>query len=931
MAFSDHVKVIFGADTKGFQTELGRAHDKAKQFKNKMATLLTGALGAVAFKRGTEAVIDYGTELSNMSTRLGVSTGFLQKYNFAANQSGIKTQAANTALQRFLRRAAEAKDKGGPLKDTLEKLKISFTGVNGVAKSGEQLFQEFGKALGQIADPSEKLRTAFQFLDTEGVALTQMFKDATNPIETMGKEAERLGLILSDDTVQDLRLAGDQLDELKTTFTTALAKGLIPFIRKLGEMKQPIARTIQSFAQWAPKIGAVVAVLGALKVALGIKAILAGVVVAVGQLGAALGVLKNAMIALNVAINANGFTRLAAVVTGVAAVAITALADKFGLFEDKVVDTANKIEKKMNPQIDVLKNKLAATQQETKTLREELEKLNKVDVKLGIDQLELNLLNAGAAIQKNIDALKSQIEQQKELVKGAEEHVFALEDAGAETEAIEKATIALLRKKQTLATTENSLEKQLKKQLEIQNQRKELVEKINGLQQAQALGMKDLFDGSNKVTVELRRQKEINEALKKGGEELVEKVKERHEFEDKVKQLVTQGKMTMREAVGVAGELVKKKGENKDLLNKIKEAEKGAKQVADQRDGVEAAILEKLKQQLAQQQLNRLEADKQLQVLKLQAAGQDDKAKALQAQFDMEKEILRVMQQQGLNLQQAKAKIQEKENLENQVKLNIIDQQIEEKKMGGIRDLANKKIKDAIDREEKARIRKAKKIIFLENQILDKKGEQNDLAVKQVEEWEKIKDREVSLLLDDATQQDLDELKREKVQLVDNHAQQMAALDAAQQAVQADAAKAAADAAAQRAAVAADNADIAQKIKDLNDAGVQEMAAVGDAQVQKLDQINNNPAVKDAVNDTKDAIDATKTTLQDTMTACCDRIVDAINNIKINTSSTTASNTPPTPTAPTIINQVTVNIQSELKESTQKSILQTLQGYFVNI
>jgi len=931
MAFSDHVKVIFGADTKGFQTELGRAHDRAKQFKNKMATLLTGALGAVAFKRGTQAVIDYGTELSNMGTRLGVSTDFLQKYNFAANQSGIKTNAANTALQRFLRRAAEAKDKGGPLKDTLDDLGISFVDVNGVAKSGEALFREFGVALGSIDDPAKKLKTAFQFLDTEGVALTQMFQDAKDPIEAMGNEAERLGLILSDDTVQDLRKAGDQLDELKTTFTTALAQGLIPFIRKLSDMKQPIAGAIQSFGKWAPKIAAVVGVLGALKVALSIKAIIAGTVVAITQLGTALGVLKNAMIALNVAINANGFTKLAAVVSGVAAVAITALADKFGLFEDKVVDTANKIEKAINPQIDVLKNKLAATQQETKTLREELEKLNKVDVKLGIDQLELNLLNAGAAIQKNIDALKNQIEQQKELVRGAEEHVFALEDAGAETQAIEKATIALLQKKQTLATTENSLEKQLKKQLEIQNQRKALVEKINQLQQAQTLGMKDLFDGSNKVTVELRRQKEINEALKNGGGELVEKVKERHEFEDKVKQLVTQGKMTMKEAVGVAGELVKKKGENKDLLDKIKEAEKGAKQVADQRDGVEAAILEKLKQQLAQQKLNRLEADKQLQVLKLQAAGQDDKAKALQAQFDMEKEILRVMQQQGLNLQQAKAKIQEKEQLENQVKLNIIDQQIEEKKMGGIRELANKKLRDAINHEEKQRIRKAKKIIFLENQILDKKGEQNDLAVKQVKEWEKIKEREVALLLDDATKQDLDELKREKVQLVDNHAQQMAALNAAQQAVQADAAKAAADAAAQRAAVAADNADIAQKIKDLNDAGVQKMAAVGDAQVQKLDQINNNPAVKDAVKDTKDAIDATKTTLQDTMTTCCDRIVDAINNIKINTSSTTSSNVPPTPTAPTIINQVTVNIQSELKESTQKSILQTLQGYFVNI
>ena len=923
MAFSDHVKVIFGADTKGFQTELGRAHDKAKQFKSQMATLLTGALGAAAFQKGSEAVIDYGTTLSNMATRLGVSTDFLQKYNFAANQSGVETNAANVALQRFLRRAAEAKEKGGPLKETLDKLGIAFTDVNGNAKSGETLFQDFGKALGGIQDPSEKLRTAFQFLDTEGVALTQMFKDATNPIEDMGKEAERLGLVLSSETVEDLRAAGDELDRLKTTFVTSLARGLIPFIRKLSEFKEPISAVIQKFGEWAPKIGAVVAVLVALKTALGIKAIIAGVAVAVGGLGTAIVTLKNAMLALNVVINKNGFTRLAAVISGVAAVAITALADKFGLFEAKVEDTANKMQQKLNPQIDGLKNKIAATQAETEKLRQELQKLNEVEVKLGIDQLELNLVNAGAAVQKNIEALKKQIEQQKKTVDAAQEHVWKLEDQNAATEDVSDATTALLREKQNLANQENNLEKLLKKHFDIEKERKGLMEQINQLRQAEALGMKDLFDGSNKVTIELRRQKEINDALKEGGEKLVEQVKERHEFENKVKELVTNGKMEMKDAVKIAGDLVQKKGENKDLLDKIKEAEKAAKQVADQRDGVEGAILEKLRQQLAQQKLNRLEADKQLQVLQLQAAGQNDKAIALQAQFDKEKQILQVMQQQGLNLQQAKAQIEQKERLENQVKLNIIDQQIEEKKMGGIRELAQRRIKDGIDAEEKAQIRKAKKIVFLEEQILAKKDEQNDLAVKQVAEWEKIKLREVSLLLDDATAEDLEELQREKLQLVDNHAQQMAALQAAQAQIQADQNAAQAAAIADRAAIAKDGADIAKKIKDVNDAAVQEMAAVGDKQVQKLDQINNNPAVKDAVKDTKQTLD---TTIKD----CCKAIVEAINNIKITASGSGGSASSPTPQPPNVINQITVNIKSELKEKTQEDILRTLKGYFVN-
>jgi len=98
---------------------------------------------------------------------------------------------------------------------------------------------------------------------------------------------------------------------------------------------------------------------------------------------------------------------------------------------------------------------------------------------------------------------------------------------------------------------------------------------------------------------------------------------------------------------------------------------------------------------------------------------------------------------------------------------------------------------------------------------------------------------------------------------------------------------------------------------------------VGDKQVQKLDQINNNPAVKDAVKDTKQTLD---TTIKD----CCKSIVQAINDIKITASGSGGSASAPTPQPPNIINQITVNIKSELKEKTQKDILRTLKGYFVN-
>ena len=923
MAFSDHVKVIFGADTKGFQTELGRAHEKAKNFKTQMATLLTGALGAAAFKQGAQAAIEYGTELSNMATRLGVSTEFLQKFNFAANQSGVATTSANTALQRFIRRVAEAKEKGGPLKDTLDKLGISFKDVNGLAKSGEDLFREFGRKLGEIPDQREKVRTAFQFLDTEGVGLVQMFKNGTDAIEDYGKEAERLGLILDGDTVESLRDAGDKLDELKTTFITAIAQGITPFLDKLKVFKPEIQKIAQKFGEWLPKIAAVAAALVGMKLALSIGAVITGAVAAMKVLGATLVALRAKILLVNAAIAANGYAKLGAVISALVAGGLTLLINKLTEVEDKLGDVANKgidnaAQKLAGVQADFL-----AAKQASDEFRKSLEDLNKTKVDIDADELQFQLIKQRDQIVENIGKLEDMAKQAQNNADAQQEIVDKLKNQGVEGGKLQEAQIKLNQLKiQSLAKEDDLIAAQQKV--------KEISQEIQGIGKqriqdtiALNLGIKDLFDGTSDVAIETRRIKELNDAIKTQNDDLVQQVKDRHAWEDDVVKLVKQGKMTIAEAAREALKLKDAKAQQKVILGQIKDAEDKAKAAADARGGAEQKIIDKLERQLGLQKLAREEADKQLQVLALQAAGENQKADLLQKQFDLEKEIKRVMDQQGLGQADAVAKIQQKLDLENQIAGKKIQEKIDEKEIGDIRDLAQKRIQDGVDAEERARIRKAKKIIRLEEQIKAKKDEQNDQAQKQVELWEQIKMREIALLLDDETKEDLDELKAEKLKLQDNHDAQLQALNQANAQVLADQAAAQAQAAADRAAVAVEGAGVAAKVGQVIQAGEAAIVAAGDAQAKKLDAINNNPAVKDAVKANKDAIVAAveSNTLQ---------IVNAIKGIKIPAPQNNSSGTQPTASVPIINNTIQIAIQSELKQQTQEDILETLQGYFVN-
>lgn len=232
MSFSNHVKVKFGADTKGFHGSLDKANKSVSKFGDTFKSRVVGVLGTAVLAKTTTDVINFGAAIGDMSVRLGASTSFLQTLQYGAEQSGVKAEGASIAFQRFTRRTAEAKAKAGPLRDALTDLGITMTDANGNAKSSEQLFREFGTALTTIDDPAKKVKTAFQFLDTEGVALAQMFVKGGKTLDDYGKEAKALGMIMEDDTITALRNADGELKKASRQFKV-FASGIIPPVIKI--------------------------------------------------------------------------------------------------------------------------------------------------------------------------------------------------------------------------------------------------------------------------------------------------------------------------------------------------------------------------------------------------------------------------------------------------------------------------------------------------------------------------------------------------------------------------------------------------------------------------------------------------------------------------------------------------------------------------
>tara|TARA_R110001606_G_scaffold132904_2_gene268901 strand:- start:429 stop:2351 length:1923 start_codon:yes stop_codon:yes gene_type:complete len=195
-------------------------------------TVATGALvGLIAVNART---ID---RLGKVAKTTGFAADTLQKFQFAAEQTGVTSDNAALALRRFSRRLGEAQKGSGELLPALKKLGIQTRDNNGNLKTAEQVLFEFADGISKTTNESEALALAFKAFDSEGAELVNVLRDGSAGLNEFFDEAERLGFILTKTSIEGVERFNDEMNKLKLTvgglgkqFTAALA----PVLEKLA-------------------------------------------------------------------------------------------------------------------------------------------------------------------------------------------------------------------------------------------------------------------------------------------------------------------------------------------------------------------------------------------------------------------------------------------------------------------------------------------------------------------------------------------------------------------------------------------------------------------------------------------------------------------------------------------------------------------------
>ena len=251
------IKAVLSVSTKGFTIGMKGATKVLGGFVGlaKMATTALVALGA-----GFAAIIftqsRFIDNLGKTASKLGVGVEFLQKFRFAAEQSGVSVETADMALQRFSRRLGEAQKGTGELLPALKQLGITQKDLAGL--SPEQAFLKFADALALVEGESNKLSLVFKAVDSEGVSLINLIGEGSEAFLEFARQAEGMGFILSEDAVDGVENFSDELNKLITIIAgvvrqvvAALAPAMAVLTIQFQEFIKEIAKGEGGFEELA--------------------------------------------------------------------------------------------------------------------------------------------------------------------------------------------------------------------------------------------------------------------------------------------------------------------------------------------------------------------------------------------------------------------------------------------------------------------------------------------------------------------------------------------------------------------------------------------------------------------------------------------------------------------------------------------------------
>lgn len=342
---------------------------------------IAGALSVGAISAFVKTSIDAADAAKKSAQAVGLAIEEYTALEYAAKLAGVGSEELNAGLSRLNRTIDEAANGGETQLEAFDRLGISILDASGKLKTSDQILAEVADKFQSMPDGIQKSALAMELFGKSGARLIPLLNGGAAGLEELRKEAEALGLVISDEAAASAEVFNDNLSRLGEASAGAgnkIAAELLPALADLSALMVDLNKNTEA------------------------TSILADV------LGGALKVLATAAIILGVA-----FTSAGGAIAGFAAAAAAAAQGNFAQAKQILTDAAADYESTVKGGIQRIGDLWSGAGESTAAAAVEQKKQQAIitgDIKRTTDEIEVQLKRQVKAAQ---DALKERVDAER--------------------------------------------------------------------------------------------------------------------------------------------------------------------------------------------------------------------------------------------------------------------------------------------------------------------------------------------------------------------------------------------------------------------------------------------------------------------------------------------------------------------------------------
>lgn len=274
---------------------LGQASQKMADFGNattKAGESLRGlsmvagavdvALAGLTVKAGQTA-----DDLNTMSKVTGISTEELQKYKYSADLLDVSVETIAKSQTKMKKSMLSAQQGSSTTADAFAKLGVSIEDSNGNLRNQDEVFSESIKALGEMANETERDALAMQIFGKSATELNPLIEDNGETFQRVADIFASNGLeVVDQETIDNANRFQDALDTIKatgmvtlSTIGMQLAGYLAPAMEKVAEV---LGKVMGWLSQLDPQVLTIIGIIA------GVIAVLSPLLIVVGKIAFAI-------------------------------------------------------------------------------------------------------------------------------------------------------------------------------------------------------------------------------------------------------------------------------------------------------------------------------------------------------------------------------------------------------------------------------------------------------------------------------------------------------------------------------------------------------------------------------------------------------------------------------------------------------------------